>query len=185
MASSEKTESVNAVEIKHLTKLFETLSNSIDQKLDKVFTLLDKYKEDTKQRQDDTDYIAKDFANKLANLTSKIEATQKADSKRDEGIAHNKEKINQLEKERISDNKEYVSRRYFHSWLLSIAILVIGSMSWQDLQTQRYFDELEYTISLSQHEKKELEQYKKLNQHLLTPEVLEIIRHYKEAKKGM
>ena len=167
MASSEKTESVNAVEIKHLTKLCEILSD----KLDKVFILLDKYKDDTKNRQDKTDKIADDIRNEIKALTKSNEDTKQL-------CVKNKESINVLE-------KQYVSRRYFHSWLGSIAILVIASMSWQDLQTQRYFDELENTISLSQHEKQELEQYKKLNQHLLTPEVLEIIRHYKEAKKGM
>ena len=178
MASSEKTESVNAVEIKHLAKSLEALSKAValsakeaKSQFDKVFTKLDKYKDDTKNRQDKTDKIADDIGNKIEALTKSNEDTKQLCFK-------NKESINVLE-------KQYVSRKYLHTWLAGIAILVIGSMSWQDLQTQRYFDELESTIALSQHEKKELEQYKKLNQHLLTPEVLEIIRHYKEAKKGM
>tara|TARA_Y200000002_G_scaffold370142_1_gene365250 strand:+ start:9387 stop:9923 length:537 start_codon:yes stop_codon:yes gene_type:complete len=178
MASSTKTESVNAVEIKHLAKSFENLSKAValsakevKSQFDKVLTLLDKYKDDTKSRQDKTDKIANEIRNEIKALTKSNEDTKQLCFK-------NKESINVLE-------KQYVSRKYFHT-VGGIAILVwIASMSWQDLQTQRYFDELESTISLSQHEKQELEQYKKLNQHLLTPEVLEIIRHYKEAKKGM
>ena len=163
MASSEKTESVNAVYIEHLTKSVDILSTKVDG----LLSLFQQSKEETHTRQEKTDVLARKFTSELASLTATIDPIQTRGVK-------NEEKINQLE-------KQYVSRQYLHKWLLSIAAMVIASIAWQDLQTQRYFNKLESTIALTDAQNKELEHYR----HFLKNDFLEAYQHFQKAKKGM
>ena len=181
MASSEKTESVNAVYIEHLTKSVENLSKAVALsakefkiQLDKVLTLLDKYKDDTKNRQAETDKIANEIRNEIIALTKSNEDTKQLCVKHEADIAENKASIAKLE-------TKYVSRQYLHKWVMVIGAIVIASIAWQDLQTQRYFNKLESTIALTDAQNKELEHYR----HLLKNDFLEAYQHFQKAKKGM
>jgi hypothetical protein len=162
---------VNAVQIEHLSKQIEDLGKKVEEQGAKREEKYTEIADNVTQQLTTNSLDIKQLSIAVANVTKEHSNTVIKVSKNEKAI---------LELER-----NYVSKNYFHKWLLGACAIVLGLQMWQDQQTQKYFTDLKASISLNASQQEELERYQEQFNHLLKNDFVEFWEHFNNAKKGM
>ena len=163
---------VNAVQIEHL---FEKLTKTDAS----IAELGNKVEEQGVKREEKYTQIAEAVKKQLAsnssdikNLFFELQSVTKEHSNTAQKVIKNSDAILELE-------RNYVTKNNLIKWFLGMVAFILVCIGWQDMQTKRYIERLESTISLSVSEKEQLNMYK----HLLDNDLKEAVVNWKENLK--